>query len=160
MGPHWSTPTGRLLLPSLRQQRSPQGPPGDPPNLPALNEGAGGLWRWPGWHCWGPTLRLACTGSDMLAGLCFVPASDLRPVTTTILQMRRPRHRKVKCISGGAAGPGRQLQPHCCSPQPRGLWRRSSWPPVACFPQLTTALCRCLGQCRLCNKNTRDWWGA
>lgn len=49
--------------------------------------------------------------SDMLAGLCFTSASDLGPNTTSTLQMRKSRHGKVKCISGGAG-----LCPHAsCS---------------------------------------------
>ena len=96
--------------------------------------------------------------SDMLAGLCFTSASDLGPNTTSTLQMRKSRHGKVKCISGGAG----LCQHASCSLSAVHHDPAACGPGPICLPwtHLPTTLCRCLSQLKLCNKNTRDGWRA
>ena len=78
--------------------------------------------------------------------------------STPTLQMIKPRHGKVKCISGGAG----LCQHGSCSLSAVHHDPAASGPGPICLPwtHLPTTLCRCLSQHKLCNKNTRGGWRA
>lgn len=74
------------------------------PQSPTLAREAGGPWRWPFQHSWALWCARPCTSLwHMSSHLCCIVSlwCDCS-VTPLILQMGKPRHRKVECIRDGA----------------------------------------------------------